>query len=361
MAISFQRPMILGYGNAYIGLALFALSLLISIIVRLAGGAHLRIPKPYLRVFMISALFVFAYLGLSIPRQGLQSSLNNFAINMSMLLCAFVVCGLDGIKVNTAIKWLLRAVIVSTLITMTLSGLNADNLEQFKLFELTIKGRDFLPKIDVYFPFSTIPYRMTTADLTLPRATFWTIEPGVAVFVLLLWRYLEGSQSKVKAFFTNVVFVLSLAATASTSAPLVLACWFVIPLIFDGDPVIKFQNRTVRIKLMRIIVALIFASISVYLLVFSPYVGFLDKSTTHGESFDIRLGWFSGDEGILRIASLLISLAYYPFIRRIVGPKFNILFSGMFLVSVLNVLAFTPLFFISSFVVLNERQRRKIT
>ena len=345
IGIFFQRPMMLGYNNATIGLFLFLLCIVFSVFVR----RNLIIGKSNLNILYICFLFLFIncinnyFLGAG------YSAINDFIIGFLCLISLFFVFLNFNKKYNYFFIYILGFIIFSTFITIILSGFNVENFNNLKIFNFKVKDRGEFVVADILFPFSTIPWRMTVGDTILPRATYWTIEPGVGVFIVLLWRYLCRSLEGIKSILCDLIMILGLLATASTTMPLMMLSWFVGRYLIESGVGIHITNSSLNINYKKIFLILFFLLICIYIFLYMPYFGYLNKINTHGGSFDEREDLYSSETGLFRYIRVILLVAFFFLIRRYMCKSFPIIYSAMFFVSILNVFAFTPIFFLSIF------------
>ena len=335
-AIIMQRPMFLGYWNASLGLILLIVSLTISI---LATRPPYRISRDAAKIAAISIIVSTANSAIN-SGAGIAISIKVIIINILVICAIFLRPNVNIDRMHRTTRWVFRIIIFSGLTTMAISRYSFSNLPDLTLFNIPIKDRGATEYFSVYFPLSTIPYPMTTERLVLMRNTFLTIEPGVAVFIVLLWRHLEGVKSGIRRIFLDLIFALSLAATASTTSPIMFAIWFFFRKVSEDKKVLTSRN------FVRVILGLMCG----YLLIFyTPFFGINEKSLTHGSSFEDRIDWYTGETGIRRAASLSLVILYYILVRNYLSNSYFYIFVASFVVCALNVLSFTPLFFLAAY------------
>lgn len=343
--ILFQRPMIFGYNNAILGVFILIFCVIFSFLTK----NNKKISKNNFYMYSICLIFVFInslnnyFLGAGV------GAFNDFIIGIVVVTSLFIVFLDFNKKANSIFIWLLGFIIFSTFITVISSGFNVNNYDKLILFNFEIKDRDEIDFASILIPFSTIPWRMTVGDIILPRATYLTIEPGVGVFIVILWRYLCRSLKGIKSILADFIMILGLLLTASTTMPIMILCWFVGRYFYENGLGIFLNGNAIKINFKKIILIIVFSSISLYLFFYMPYFGYFDKINTHSESFDVRGGLYSSENSIYRYIRILLLVVFYFFIKKYMCKSFSIIYSAIFIVSVLNVFAFTPLFFLSVF------------
>lgn len=345
IGVFFQKPMIFGYNNAVFGLFLMLISLLLVILTL----KKTCISKVDIKIYIICLVFMILnsinnyFLGAGL------NAINEFLIGFVTITSLFFVFISFNNKKNKIFAYVFGFLILSTFITIFISGFNVDEYEKFILFEFSVKDRHEIDVASVIFPFSTIPWRMTLSEIVLPRATFLAIEPGVGVFILILWRYICKDLIGIKSILADIFFVLGLLLTASTTVPLMLLCWFVIRYVSENGIGIIHDQTGIRVDYKKLILILFFSLVSLYLFFYMPFFGYFDKVNTHGDSFDERGGLYSSDTAIFRYIRIFLLILFYFYIRKLMSNKFIIIYSAMFIISVLNVFAFTPIFYLTVF------------
>lgn len=333
----FQRPLILGNFEASIGLLIYST----AIVWMIFSGRNL-INRRLLAVFLINILFLFVHSSTNVFFGGFDASIKVFVIGLTFNVCA--VLAFSNYELNRLVAHLniyLRIVIGSAIITVLLAGITAHGLESLSYLEVPIKDRPGMEGFLIYFPFSTIPYVMTIGGNALPRSTFLAIEPGVGVMIVLLWRVLEGQKGRARTFLLDAIFIGSLAATLSTTAPIIAFSYFYLRT-FNSWQKIFSAHGMIWLALAGLAGLLVLVNV--------PIVGLADKTVTHGTAFTDRLDWYFAGAAVHRIIAAVMVALYCIIIIPRLTPSAMPLLAGMFVVSVLNVLAFTPLFFLCAYV-----------
>lgn len=343
VGIFFQRPMILGYYSAILGLIIFLFCIIFSFLFR-----ERFVKKDDIKIYIICLIFVFVscvndyFLGAG------------FDVIKSFFIGFLTVTSLSYVFLNYSkksrniFKYSFGFLIFSTFFTILLSKFDVNEFSKFSYLSLPLKDRSDIDEFNILYPVSTIPWRMTVGDIILPRATYFAIEPGVGVFLVMLWRYLCLEIDGFKSIICDIIFVLGLLVTASTTMPLMLVCWFA-GRYFYKNKIFNIYNNSLSVDFKRTTAIIIFIIIGAYLFLYMPYFGYMNKIHTHGESFEIREELYSSETGIFRYFRILLLVVFYFMIRKFISKSFFIIYFAMCAVSLLNVFAFTPLFFLSVF------------
>ena len=340
-AAFFSVPMFMGYGRGEIGVALAIASIAVSSLV-LILKRNFFIRREVFVVGIVTLIFCIAAASITYII-GNASNSANIAINMVIISLAVSVASILCIGQNPEVvlrssQWVLRFVIGSGLISsaLLLSGLAVDTLT---LAEIDVANRGDNFKVALLFPGGTNPFIMTTPYGVFYRATFWCIEPGVAVFLITLWRYLDTSTNGTIERVKDGVFFLALLTTLSTTAPIALGLYFFGRL---------YVGKGSEMKITTHVLALIIVGGSLYLFLFFPAFGFYEKLGTHSTSFSARLGWYTEDDGaLMRTLIISVLVAHLVAIFYLVGRRSLLLTPTIFLVAVLNVLEFSAIYILS--------------
>lgn len=348
IALLFYRPMLLGYSSAITGLAIN----IVVFYIYMAFKKDLSFDRNLFRIYVISMLFSLLSVILNLAFSTSASAINNLLIlSLFNATCLLAFDRKKARYILRSIKYCLRIIVFSGLITSLIVGLDYYSSDNWSLFEVPIKDRGDFLGASILFPFSTLPYPFTTFEYVFSRNTFLSIEPGVAPVIIFLWRYLEGnSSSNAINRINNFIFIFALIATISTTAPLFIFLHFAFLNTSLAKPL---QNFSIKKLFFITVIGLI----AVYIFLYFPYFGYLNKIETHGTSFDDRIEWYSGeDSNIFRISIMPLLILYYILIKKYVENNFLVLYLGVLIVSALNVLAFTPLFFLFAYVCLNQEK-----
>lgn len=345
IGILFQRPMIFGYYNASLGLLLLVFCIFFSILLRKKYDVKFE----ELKIYIICLVFVFFNCINNLFLGGGDGAIKEFFIGFVVLTSLFFVFLGFKRSHNILFSNFFALIIISTFITVILSGFNVENYKKLEILSFSVKDRSDIDEFFVLIPFSTIPWRMTVGDIILPRATYFSIEPGVGVFIVMLWRYLCRNADGLKSKIFDIIFIIGLFLTASTTMPALIACWFAGRYLFTNKIIYYSSERGFYFDLKKICYITIFIVIAIYLFLYMPYFGYFDKINTHGESFDVRQDLYTSETSIFRYLRILLLLGFYMSIRKYMCKEFPIIYSAMFFVSILNVFAFTPIFFLAVF------------
>lgn len=325
--------MFLGYGRGEIGAAFAALAFALCVV----SSRGIKVKRTVAHAAWVTFMFSVAgaaTVGMSGTSQALNIMLN--MVTTSMLICAAAMLTIDrntDVVLRTT-NVFLRAVVYLSVITSLMLFFGIDPIS-IKAFDVDVANRSDGFTISVLFPGGANPFLMTTAYGVFHRAIFWCIEPGVAPFLLTLWRILDRSDTRLVERFRDVVFIIGLLATMSTTAPVALGLYYFSRL---------YVSRGVfSIKANILAVIVIFGTSSIFF--FFPAFGYLEKLSTHGSSFDDRIVWYTNDDGaISRIITAVLVAGHLLCMHAILGRTVFLIAPIAFLVSVLNVLEFTALY-----------------
>ena len=335
-AIFFFRPMVLGYSVPEAGIVLCAIAIIYAITLSIS---RISVDRVALKVFILAISSNLLTAGVAGFTIGLDIALNTIVIGAAANTAMLIVIGRGTKMALTAIKAFLTIIVFSSLLTAAISSYDFYEIQRMAYLSFPIRDRK-QDMVDIMFPLSTVPFRMTLPGLILPRFTFLSIEPGVAVFVLIVWRYLYVDvDSRLTSFFLDTIFLIALALTASTSAPLIATFWFLFRFLYYRDEV-SFKS---------ILIAAFFLILGVAALFFLPFFGVFDKMQTHGASFENRIRLYTDEMTLLRVISVILSFLILFYVRKYLPRKADAVLASAAVVSVLNVLALTPLFFFAIF------------
>lgn len=337
----FYRPMLLGYYYATLGLTINCLVLIFYI----ASKDSIHINKSERSIFFTNITFSAAYSVLVMIYSNLAAGLAVIAINSTFIMTSQLAWSTSyATGTRYATKIFLRLIVSSGVISSILMGIDFQSIDHWKLFEVSIKDRGEFETAAIVFPFSSLLYPMTTIDYVFSRNTYLAIEPGVAPLVILAWRYMEGTTAKrlINLLFDSI-FIFALISTISTTAPIFILIYFMLRRNTNSSP-------KQSLKLRKLIYSIIVISVSAYLILYLPYFGYFAKMETHGSSFEDRGSWYYGDEAnMLRVFAIPLIAIYFIAVRKHLKDDFLMLFTGATTVAVLNVAAFTPLFFLLTY------------
>ena len=345
--IIFSRPMLPGYYAAAYGIAAFSVAAILSLPYCTKRGLK-AVPLSE-NVLLINAGFAGVYCAI-LAISDIDNAIKTLAINGSFLIAVFLAMNAQRRHFRRLLAFFFRIIMISGIITVLLLDWNDPIYSRYGLIivEFPIKDREGVESAYLYFPLSTIPYIMTTQFGVLLRSTFLAVEPGVAVAVIAIWRSLEKSRNVIVSLIYDLLFIACLALTVSTSGPLVAGLFFVSRAV---------NRERIKNKFFLMISVLILGGAAALAFLYIPGFGYLDKVETHGSSFDGRIAWFQGDRGSARMVLLLAVAVHLFYVARSVGREFINIAPILFIVSILNVLACSPLYFICSFALLLGKVR----
>lgn len=337
--ILFSVPMFLGYGRGEIGLLFFILS---SIVI-LIGKSKTRKLVPENNVqysaFVSGFICIISNILLAVAissDNSLSIAFTYAAVGIASCFASMLCVGVSGATVLFVTKWILRTIVVTGVITSALLILGVD-INSLTLATIDVSDRTVGFTVPILLPGGTNPFWMTTDYGVFYRATFWCIEPGVAIFLIYIWRFIDSAGHSFGERLKDGIFVAALLATLSTSAPIAMGLYFI-------------SRRYERVQSGSVIwsslAALILALIVVYLFLYLPAFGYAEKVFTHGESFDSRLRWYlEYEDAGTRIALIALVASHLAITVLISGQRVLLLSPIILMVCILNVLEFTALYF----------------
>jgi len=339
IGVMFQRPMLMGYSNATAGLIILTFAYFAAM-WRTRRNMHLR---------ATSVRIGLKILVINIPPQLMnmvnnpQIALQSTIILLTATLTLYMSPGLSPERLRAAALKILRVIVFAGIATAILAQFNFLNLAPLGMFEVQIKDRFEMDSTTIYFPFSTVTTRFSSGDFTLMRSTFWAIEPGIAVYVLLMWRMLEGVRGNWSDHILNALYLIALAATASSTAPIMFILWIFLPRLSAS----KHPFSAKKITLLALGVG-----IGWMMLMYTPIIGLKDKMASHGGSLDERVNWLTTTEGTHRyMASGLITI-FYLSIRRHLTRDALLIYAASIVVTMMNAFGFTPMFLMATYMTL---------
>lgn len=336
VAITFSRPMALGYSNATFGLVLAAGAGLLYTMSKREILMH----RSTLVLFVVNTMGGFLY-SIMLIIADVSSGLKVLLIVISFNLILALNVAIDQRKFLIVSKYVLRLIVVSGVITfLYFTLLEIDALgTNLVMVEFPIKDRFPMESGGIRFPLSTIFFNFTTPDGVFTRSSYLAIEPGIAPLIIVLWRLAEGEMKGIRSVFLDTVFILAMISTLSTIIPIAITIYFV------GRSVFLLKKK---LSLFGMVFVTILLGAGIALFFFAPVVGYYDKLVTHSISFSDRKEWYLGEEGrwsrtitvVLVIINLALAFRYLSTEKYVLAPI-------LLLVSIVNVLAFMPLYFIA--------------
>lgn len=332
-----SRPMIFGYS---FGPMSVAFSILAAISAIASSNKKLIHTNDFYGLAVILSLgYLYSAILLSVS---LTQAVANFAIISSFSLAAFLSFGLHRDRLLTYIKWLLRVIVISGLITgvyFYVYGLSAYS-DTWVIFSIPT-DRDDLPIALIRFPFSTVFSDFTSGSFVGARSSFLAVEPGVSPALLVLWRCLEEDHGR-RQIFRDFIFILAMLFGLSTTAPISLGLYFFFRRIISG---------TERSRLWGIGSAVVILTVFILVFLYAPYFGYYAKSETHFSSFDTRLSWFTdGGSAFVQISTVVLCICVFTFLKPCLSRDAALIAPTFIVVCALNVLEFSPLFILGVFV-----------
>lgn len=332
-----SRPMIFGYSFGPMSVAFSILAAISA--VAFSNKKSIFTNDFYGLAALLSLGYIYSAILLSIS---LVQAIANFVIISSFGLAAFLSFGLHRDRLLIYIKWILRVIVISGLVTgvyFYVYGLSAYS-DAWVIFRIAT-DRDDLPVALIRFPFSTVFSDFTSGTFVGARSSFLAVEPGVSPALLVLWRCLEEDHGR-RQIFRDFLFILAMLFGLSTTAPISLGLYFFFrKIIFGSD----------RPRLLGVGSAAVILTISIFVFLYAPYFGYYAKSETHFSSFDTRLSWFTDDgSAFVQITTVVLCTCVFIFLRPCLSRDAALIAPTFILVSALNVLEFSPLFILGVFV-----------
>jgi hypothetical protein len=334
IGVIFNRPMVLGYNNASLGVLFMS----VGTFGYMMSAKHISLSTKSLKIFMINNIIII-FNFITLFSSDSLVAVKVFVIAIVANIC-FLFC-IDRILSGTAGKIFFRVIIFSgcfTAMGIWIFGIDF-SLANIEILSFPIKDRGERVLETFYFPLSSflIFGEGTFWGTIYARQMFLAIEPGVAVAVVVIWRCLEQEASRGRAFVYDGLFLIALAATGSTAAPIVAMIYYTWRILI---------NRK-NINILWFYGYLIILFIAILTFLYAPGFGYFPKSLTHGESFDLRaenldLAVDPGNYVINSIAAIF----HYFFLRPFRNKNFNLLFPVAILVTALNVIFAMPLYFL---------------
>jgi hypothetical protein len=152
----------------------------------------------------------------------------------------------------------------------------------------------------IFFPFSVIYRLFQTNIISLPRFTHFFVEPGIApCFITSVIVLVLKTKKSFFKYFKIFILSIGLLITFSTS---------IFPVLGLGIFFYYISNNFIfNVKTFILIILIITVAFQLFLKI--PYFGFLDKSLTHGSSFNDRIiYWNKGLENFSFIVTSFINV-----------------------------------------------------
>ena len=340
--IFFNKPMVLGYYNATIGVFLIA----IGFVSYILSIRTLYIDIRSMKIFMINNI-VIAYYFFSIADFNLDTAFKNLIVGFFANL-AFMIT-INNFCYNKLIKLVFRFIIFSgcfTAIIIWIFGIDA-YLAKIEFFSIPIKDRGMRDFETIYFPFSSfLIFGEGSFFATIyARQMFTAIEPGVAVAVIAVWRCLERPSNIKAKILTEIIFLIALTSTGSSAVPFVI-------IIYYAWKVWKYKSN---ISTPALIIYFSLAVLCIAFYMYAPGFGYFEKLETHGESFEERAELFNNSvEAGGYLANSIACAIHYILLRRFRTQNFNFLLPVAVLITVTNVIFALPLYFLIVWMSVNE-------
>ena len=335
LSLFLLRPMVLGYVYTTIGLTIVVITTIVMYINNDFQLKLLQIKNKYiLKYIFITYAPVFLF---NVFNNGMDE-IKDVAIVAIASCCLCQIFSYDKSMKHfiDLISLIFSLIIISSIITFIL-GFNKD-FSSLEVFKFSIRNReDLLDGIRVYFPFSPLYSFFTTEKFALPRFSFFFVEAGIApgFFTPLFFFHLKFTKGYRKYFYM-LIFFAGCLLSFSTS-------FFIL---FMSGIIVNYIS-SVRIKLSSIIILIVFATLGYIIFTKVPYIGFNDKSQTHGTSFDDRVTAleFSIDNLGRWIKIICTTILFFLILKRKSNKLiFLVIFIPIYLSGLINVVFFSPLF-----------------
>lgn len=303
LAISFLRPTVLGSTYTTIGLVI-SISTFIFFFLQ---DQHPSLSRSNILIMVFGALlFIFLFF------QGLltNSFQPDFVIKSTIANILIIVIFGYFLSYRLVNKAFFKALIIlwaflgfSTVITIFFSQIIS--LNSLYLFQIPIKDVNTAGAVygtadltgNIYLPFSLYYKHFSSGFVTLHRFMIMFREPGIAQ-AFLIWGIVYALHHQYPRW-TIIGLTCGVVTTFSTSG---------ISLLIATSLLWFFSQTRIDlyIKTLAIILSFVFSPI---VLIFTPYVGLIDKIQTHGVSIEIRLMQIS--EGLITAFNHPLGVGYY--------------------------------------------------
>lgn len=303
LASLFLRPTVLGSTYTSVGLTLS----IVTLFYTFYRSRHLILPRQNILIILSgSLLFIFLFF------QGmLSNSLQpDFVIRSTtanlLVIVIFGYC-LSNRSVNeTFFKGLvLFWAILGFSSLITIIAAQIVSLDSLYLFQIPIKGVNTAGATygtadltgNVYLPFSLYYKYFTSGIVTLYRFMIFFREPGIAQ-AFLIWGIIYALHYRYPRKII-IGLIIGVLTTFSTSGAFLL--FATLLLWYFAQVKVHFY-----IKMLAIVLSFAFSPV---VLIFTPYVGLVDKIQTHGISIETRLTQIS--DGLITAFNYPFGLGYY--------------------------------------------------
>lgn len=175
-------------------------------------------------------------------------------------------------------------------ITFFLTMVLGIEFEKLLLFKVPVEGYE--SSGDVYFPFTQLYGFMTVGDIRLPRVLGFFRESGIFQ-AFLIWAYFNLKQYGLNNKKNKALLLIGIVGTFSTAG---IAVFFAV---------YAFKLFLTRKKFLSIFLVII----SVFGLIYAPFIGLESKSVTHESSITDRS--FAMKDGVNRMMENPIGTGLY--------------------------------------------------
>lgn len=344
ISLFFLRPMFLGYIYTGIGLIMLVITTAIGFFFtsNTTGKKESTNSKD---VFLLCLKFYLPVIFLELLTQQLEFALGGFVITICSLLCLKALFSLrySSILMLNHLNNIFILVIISTLITSFYYFTTYQfNIERLKLLEIEVRSRKEVGNIvSIYFPFTPLYTFFTTAQFRFPRFNMFFMEAGMVPGFFSAITFILLKRKSTKNIILTFLLLVGSILTFSTSFA---------PSFFLPFTVYYLLNGKLTITKMLIVLVSLVCGYFAFLKI--PYIGFEDKSTTHGASFEDRITWFAFSfENLLRYTRVFCS--FFLIYKLGAHKKDKVLFycymAPIFFIGVVNFILFSPLFLVFCF------------